>query len=74
MKGSSTGACAFIFQSTDANDRPGEHEGVITADSGGGMVDIHDRGPVVLRPALAQEWLNPALPMERAEHMVLYKG
>ena len=37
-----------------------EHDGfvVITPDSQGGMVDIHDRRPVVLPPALAREWLD----------------
>jgi putative SOS response-associated peptidase YedK len=47
---------------------------IITADSAGGMVDIHDRRPVTLSPDLAQEWLNPATPKERAEQMVLLQG
>ena len=45
-----------------------------TADSAGGMVDIHDRRPVVLTPELAREWLDPATPKERAEQMVLHQG
>lgn len=34
------------------------------------MVDIHDRRPVVLRPDLAREWIEPDLPLERAEEIV----
>lgn len=45
-----------------------------TADNAGGMVDIHDRRPVVLTPELAREWLDPATPKERAEQMVLHRG
>jgi putative SOS response-associated peptidase YedK len=47
---------------------------IITADSAGGMLDIHDRRPVVLSPELAREWLDPATPMERAEQMALFQG
>jgi len=47
---------------------------IITADSACGMVDIHDRRPVVLAPELAREWLDPATPKERAEQMVLHQG
>lgn len=47
---------------------------IITADSQGGMIDIHDRRPVVFSPALAQEWLDPATPKERAEAMILQQG
>ncbi|WP_260498066.1 SOS response-associated peptidase family protein [Pseudomonas sp. MSSRFD41] len=43
-------------------------------DAQGGMVDIHDRRPVVLAPDLAREWLDPATPKERAEQMALYQG
>ncbi|MDP1008099.1 SOS response-associated peptidase family protein, partial [Klebsiella pneumoniae] len=55
---------------------PGEHDGfvIITADSAGGMLDIHDRRPVVLTPDLAREWLDPTTPKERAEQMVLLQG
>jgi putative SOS response-associated peptidase YedK len=47
---------------------------IITADSAGGMVDIHDRRPVALSPELAREWLDPATPKERAEELVLNEG
>ncbi len=47
---------------------------IITADSEGGMVDVHDRRPVSLSPQLAREWLDPATPRERAEQMALLQG
>lgn len=68
--------CAAIGQLPDADEGAGEHDGfvIITADSAGGMVDIHDRRPVVLNPALAREWLDPATSKGRAEQMVLLQG
>ncbi|KAF0865943.1 SOS response-associated peptidase family protein [Pseudomonas sp. LD120] len=68
--------CASIGQLPDADEGAGEHDGfvIITADSTGGMVDIHDRRPVVLAPDLAREWLDPATPKERAEQMALHQG
>jgi putative SOS response-associated peptidase YedK len=42
---------------------------IITADAEGGMVDIHDRRPVVLSPDLAREWLSPALTKDRAKEI-----
>lgn len=68
--------CASIGQFPDSDEGPGEHDGfvIITADSAGGMVDIHDRRPVVLAPELAREWLDLSTPKERAEQMVLHQG
>lgn len=68
--------CAAIGQYPNAEHEPGEHDGfvIITADSAGGMVDIHDRRPVVLAPELAREWLDLVTPKERAEQMVLHQG
>ena len=53
-----------------------EHDGfvIITADAQGGMVDVHDRRPVVLSPELAREWVAPGTPMEQAEQMALQLG
>lgn len=66
--------CASIGQLPPPDQ--GEHDGfvIITADAQGGMVDTHDRRPVVLAPDLAREWLNPATPKERAEQMALHQG
>ncbi|MCW2271449.1 MULTISPECIES: SOS response-associated peptidase family protein [Pseudomonas] len=54
----------------------GAHDGfvIITADSVGGMVDVHDRRPVVLPPELAGHWLDPAMPGGQAEQMALNLG
>ncbi|MFU3821056.1 SOS response-associated peptidase [Pseudomonas aeruginosa] len=68
--------CAAIGQFPGLDDEQDERHGfvIITADSAGGMVDIHDRRPVVLSPNLAREWLDPATPPERAEQIVLLHG
>ena len=68
--------CAAIGHFPYGERKPRELDGfvIITADSAGGMVDIHDRRPVVLTPELAREWLDPATPKERAEQMVLHQG
>ena len=55
-------------------DRMEEQEGdgfvIITADSDQGMLDIHDRRPLVLPPDLAREWIEPGISPERAEELV----
>ncbi|HCE9367034.1 TPA: SOS response-associated peptidase [Pseudomonas aeruginosa] len=68
--------CAAIGQFPALDDEPGEQHGfvIITSDAEGGMVDIHDRRPVVLSPELAREWLDPATTPERAEQIVLHQG
>lgn len=68
--------CAAIGQFPDADEGSGEHDGfvIITADSAGGMIDIHDRRPVVLAPELAREWLDLDTPKERAEQMAMQQG
>jgi putative SOS response-associated peptidase YedK len=51
----------------------GPHEGdgfvIITAASDEGMVDIHDRRPLVLGPADARAWIDPDLGAEQAERL-----
>lgn len=68
--------CAAIGQFPYNVEGPGEHDGfvIITADSAGGMMDIHDRRPVVLAPELAREWLDLSTLKERAEQMALFEG
>lgn len=63
--------CASIGQFTGS-----EHDGfvIITADAQGGLVDVHDRRPVVLEPELAREWIAAGMPSEHAELMVLNLG
>jgi putative SOS response-associated peptidase YedK len=43
---------------------------IVTADAEGGMVDIHDRRPVVLNEADAALWRDPDLPAEQAAHLL----
>lgn len=64
-------ACIGQFPRNDG--QPGEEDGfvIITADSEGGMVDIHDRRPVVLSPESAAEWLNPDMEAGQAERVLL---
>lgn len=72
--------CAGIGQFSagagQANTEPNEHDGfvIITADSAGGMVDVHDRRPVVLTSELAREWLTPTTSKEEAEQIALNLG
>lgn len=68
--------CAAIGQYPNAEHLPGEHDGfvIITADSAGGMVDLHDRRSVTFSPEFAKEWLDPATPKDRAELLVLQQG
>jgi putative SOS response-associated peptidase YedK len=68
--------CAAIGRFPTANEEPRDDDGfvIITADSAGGMLDIHDRRPVVLSPGLAREWLDPGTPRERAEQMALLQA
>ncbi|MBJ2244248.1 SOS response-associated peptidase family protein [Pseudomonas haemolytica] len=42
---------------------------IITAASDQGMVDIHDRKPLVLTPEHAREWIEPGLTTARAEEI-----
>lgn len=64
-----------MFFAALAQVRPGfephEDDGfvVITAASDAGMLDIHDRRPVVLTPEMAREWIDTDLPAERAEQI-----
>jgi putative SOS response-associated peptidase YedK len=50
---------------------PREDDGfvIITAASDSGMVDIHDRRPLVLTPEIANEWLDPSTSAKRAEEI-----
>jgi len=52
---------------TGQTDRDGDGFVIITADSDQGMLDIHDRRPVVFEADRAREWIEPGLSLERAE-------
>lgn len=47
---------------------------IVTADALGGMIDVHDRRPVVLTAADAATWLSPDLPPEEAQHLLNVAG
>lgn len=51
---------------------PDERDGfvIITAAADQGLVDIHDRKPLVLSPELAREWINPDTSIERTAEIV----
>jgi len=67
---------AAIGHFRPADQAPQDDDGfvIITAASDAGMVDIHDRRPLVLPPAVAREWLDPELPMERASEVGEVEG
>lgn len=50
-----------------------EHEGtgfvIVTAAAEGGMVDVHDRHPVVFSAEDAALWMDSSLPAQQAEHL-----
>lgn len=48
-----------------------DHEGfvIVTAKTNQGMVDIHDRRPLVLQPDSVREWLNKDTSSERASEI-----
>lgn len=59
------------FQRGDMTEpRDGDGFVIITADSDQGMVDIHDRRPVVLEADQAREWVDQETAPERAEEIV----
>lgn len=43
---------------------------LITAAADAGLLDIHDRRPLVLTPEIAREWLDPDLEPRRAEQIL----
>lgn len=55
----------------DASESPDDDGFVIvTAASDAGLLDIHDRRPLVLTPAAARDWLDPDYSAEEAEKLV----
>lgn len=68
--------CAAIGQFPAPGEPARDEDGfvIITANSEGGLLDVHDRRPIVLRADRVQEWLDPATPTERAEQMLLFEA
>ncbi len=63
------GALAQVTPGLEPNDQDGYV--IVTAASDQGMVDIHDRRPLVLAPSMAREWLDPELDAARAEEITM---
>ena len=61
------GALAQVHPGLDPHD--GDGFVIITAASDQGMVDIHDRKPLVLTPEHAREWIDPNFTPARAEEI-----
>ncbi len=60
-------ALAEVYEVLEPNDQGGFV--IITAAADQGMVDIHDRKPLVLTPELAKEWVDPSTTAARAEEI-----
>lgn len=60
-------ALAEVHEGIEPDDRDGFV--IITAAADQGMVDIHDRKPLVLRPELAREWIDPTTTAARVEEI-----
>lgn len=62
-----------MFLAAITNFRPGKEPGessgfvIVTAAADEGLVDVHDRRPVVFSPEDAQLWMDPGLPLEQAD-------
>ena len=57
------------FHRTDQHEHEDDGFVIITAAADEGMIDIHDRRPLVLTPEAAREWIEPDLSPERAEEI-----
>lgn len=62
-------ALAQVHSKDKASSVDGDGFVIITSASDAGMVDIHDRRPVVQSPEHAREWLTPDLSAARAEEI-----
>lgn len=60
---------AEVHEGMEADDRDGVV--IISAASDEGMVDIHDRKPLVLSPEHAREWVDPDTSPERARELAM---
>ncbi|MFJ3259822.1 SOS response-associated peptidase [Pseudomonas sp. NPDC086581] len=67
---------AAIGQFPTGDQEQREHDGcaIITDEAAGGLVDVHDRRPVILPAELVAEWLDPATRTERAEQLLLQQS
>ncbi|MFG0322120.1 SOS response-associated peptidase family protein [Pseudomonas sp. zjy_15] len=61
-------ALAEVHQGVERDERDGFV--IITAAADQGLLDIHDRKPLVLTPKVARDWISPITSTERAEEIV----
>ena len=47
---------------------------IVTATADAGLVDVHDRRPLVFGPDAARRWLDPALPLDELEQLTRNAG
>jgi putative SOS response-associated peptidase YedK len=57
------------FHRSDQHEHDDDGFVIITAAADAGMIDIHDRRPLVLPPEAAREWMQPDLSPERANEI-----
>ncbi|WP_054895556.1 SOS response-associated peptidase family protein [Pseudomonas sp. NBRC 111143] len=71
---SNSGEPLFFAALAEVHDQlqPDERDGfvIITADADEGLLDVHDRKPLVLTPDGAREWIDLNTTAERAEEIV----
>lgn len=53
----------------DGEPHDGDGFVIVTDAADSGLIDVHDRKPLVLTPTEAREWLNPAIDFEAASHL-----
>lgn len=47
---------------------------IVTATADAGLIDVHDRRPLVFAPEAARRWLDPALGAPELEHLARHAG
>ncbi|TWI58666.1 putative SOS response-associated peptidase YedK [Pseudomonas duriflava] len=57
------------FHRSDQTEREDDGFVIVTSAADTGMVDIHDRSPLVLSPDAACEWMEPDLPDDRIQEI-----
>jgi len=69
-----SGTPLYLAALTDHDPDKPDHDGtgfvLVTDAPTGGMVDVHDRRPVVLTPDNARSWMDLDLSLEQAENLV----
>jgi putative SOS response-associated peptidase YedK len=66
-------ALTSIMRDEDAT-APGAGFVIVTAAADEGLIDVHDRRPLVFSPAVARRWLDPAASLEDLAALVKADG